>query len=197
MAEGETQGPNVTVTYCRLCGWLLRASWTAQELLTTFAEELGSVTLIPDDTGGVLPGPSGELPAHSVEMNGAEIGERCCGLPGRDRQLARVEGITPAGGQDRDRHPSTHPRLRPADPSAQLRRGQATLERHQPFDRCDLFRQREVAAVRVLRQSGLDHLHPCHRPHHGRRAHHRQARRRAAQDDGHRLSGPARCTGLV
>jgi selenoprotein W-related protein len=26
----------------------------AQELLTTFAEELGSVTLIPDDTGGVF-----------------------------------------------------------------------------------------------------------------------------------------------
>ena len=54
MAEGETQGPNVTVTYCRLCGWLLRASWTAQELLTTFADELGSVTLVPDTTGGVF-----------------------------------------------------------------------------------------------------------------------------------------------
>jgi selenoprotein W-related protein len=26
----------------------------AQELLTTFAEEVGSVTLIPDDTGGVF-----------------------------------------------------------------------------------------------------------------------------------------------
>jgi selenoprotein W-related protein len=26
----------------------------AQELLTTFAEELGSVTLVPDDTGGVF-----------------------------------------------------------------------------------------------------------------------------------------------
>jgi len=26
----------------------------AQELLSTFAEELGSVTLVPDDTGGVF-----------------------------------------------------------------------------------------------------------------------------------------------
>jgi selenoprotein W-related protein len=26
----------------------------AQELLTTFAEEVGSVTLVPDDTGGVF-----------------------------------------------------------------------------------------------------------------------------------------------
>ena len=54
MAEGEERAPHVTVVYCRLCGWLLRASWTAQELLTTFAEELGSVTLVPDTTGGVF-----------------------------------------------------------------------------------------------------------------------------------------------
>ena len=32
-------GPSVSITYCRLCGWLLRAGWMAQELLTTFAEE--------------------------------------------------------------------------------------------------------------------------------------------------------------
>jgi selenoprotein W-related protein len=54
MAESDAHGPNVTIVYCRLCGWLLRASWTAQELLTTFAEELGSVTLQPDTTGGVF-----------------------------------------------------------------------------------------------------------------------------------------------
>jgi selenoprotein W-related protein len=52
--SAEATTPNVGITYCRLCGWLLRASWMAQELLTTFAEELGSVTLIPDDTGGVF-----------------------------------------------------------------------------------------------------------------------------------------------
>jgi len=46
--------PNVAITYCRLCNWLLRAAWMGQELLSTFAEELGSVTLIPDDTGGVF-----------------------------------------------------------------------------------------------------------------------------------------------
>jgi len=46
--------PNIAITYCRLCNWLLRAGWMAQELLSTFAEELGSVTLIPDDTGGVF-----------------------------------------------------------------------------------------------------------------------------------------------
>lgn len=46
--------PNIAITYCRLCNWLLRAAWMGQELLSTFAEEIGSVTLIPDDTGGVF-----------------------------------------------------------------------------------------------------------------------------------------------
>lgn len=54
MADIESAGPNITIVYCRLCGWLLRAGWTAQELLNTFAEELGSVTLVPDKTGGVF-----------------------------------------------------------------------------------------------------------------------------------------------
>lgn len=46
--------PSVEITFCRLCGWGLRAAWMAQELLTTFAEEIGSVTLTPDTTGGVF-----------------------------------------------------------------------------------------------------------------------------------------------
>jgi selenoprotein W-related protein len=49
-----SRSPNVEITYCRLCKWGLRASWMAQELLSTFAEELGSVTLVPDTTGGVF-----------------------------------------------------------------------------------------------------------------------------------------------
>lgn len=49
-----TDRPNIVIKYCRLCGWLTRASWISQELLITFAEELGSLTLIPDDSGGVF-----------------------------------------------------------------------------------------------------------------------------------------------
>lgn len=44
--------PTVEITYCRLCGWGLRAGWMAQELLTTLAEEIGSVILTPDSSGG-------------------------------------------------------------------------------------------------------------------------------------------------
>lgn len=39
--------PNLSIEYCTGCRWLLRASWFLQECLTTFENELGSVTLIP------------------------------------------------------------------------------------------------------------------------------------------------------
>jgi selenoprotein W-related protein len=52
--ESMPTSPTIEIKYCRLCGWGLRAAWMAQELLTTFAEELGSVTLTPDVTGGVF-----------------------------------------------------------------------------------------------------------------------------------------------
>ena len=45
--------PRLTILYCRQCRWLLRASWMAQEMLTTFSEELGEVALIPG-TGGIF-----------------------------------------------------------------------------------------------------------------------------------------------
>lgn len=45
--------PEVQIEYCRQCRWLLRAAWMAQELLVTFEDELGGVTLRPG-TGGVF-----------------------------------------------------------------------------------------------------------------------------------------------
>ncbi|WP_168706352.1 SelT/SelW/SelH family protein [Gordonia paraffinivorans] len=51
--EQPDHGPNITITYCTQCNWLLRASWMASELLNTFGTELGSVTLVPG-TGGVF-----------------------------------------------------------------------------------------------------------------------------------------------
>jgi selenoprotein W-related protein len=47
------RAPRVEIEYCTQCRWLLRAAWMAQELLTTFTEELGEVALIPG-TGGVF-----------------------------------------------------------------------------------------------------------------------------------------------
>lgn len=47
------QKPRVEITYCTGCRWLLRAAWMAQELLSTFSDELGEVALEPG-TGGVF-----------------------------------------------------------------------------------------------------------------------------------------------
>lgn len=43
--------PRIDIEYCTQCGFLLRGAWMAQELLTTFADELGGVTLIPGHGG--------------------------------------------------------------------------------------------------------------------------------------------------
>lgn len=44
--------PIITIEYCPRCGWLLRAAYMAQELLTTFSEELKGVTLQPAEVSG-------------------------------------------------------------------------------------------------------------------------------------------------
>jgi len=51
--------PRVEIEYCTQCRWLLRAGWTAQELLTTFQAELGEVALVPG-TGGIFEVRAGE-----------------------------------------------------------------------------------------------------------------------------------------
>ncbi|MBW2271745.1 MAG: SelT/SelW/SelH family protein [Deltaproteobacteria bacterium] len=45
--------PRVEIEYCAPCRFLLRATWTSQELLTSFAEELGEVALVPG-SGGIF-----------------------------------------------------------------------------------------------------------------------------------------------
>lgn len=59
------ENPVVTITYCVQCNWLLRAGWMAQELLSSFGQDLGAVTLVPG-SGGVF----------TVEVDGVLIWER-------------------------------------------------------------------------------------------------------------------------
>ena len=44
--------PVVTIEYCPKCGWMLRAAYFAQELLTTFPEDIHGVMLHPSDVSG-------------------------------------------------------------------------------------------------------------------------------------------------
>ncbi len=44
--------PVITIEYCPKCHWLLRAAYMAQELLTTFENELKGITLQPSEVSG-------------------------------------------------------------------------------------------------------------------------------------------------
>ena len=41
----------VQIRYCPKCRWLLRSAWMAQELLATFEDEIGALTLRPAGSG--------------------------------------------------------------------------------------------------------------------------------------------------
>ena len=47
----NSRKPRVEIEYCSQCRFILRASWFSQELLTTFADELGEVALVPGGGG--------------------------------------------------------------------------------------------------------------------------------------------------
>ena len=46
--------PKIEIEYCTKCRWQLRASWISQELLSTFINEIGGVTLIPSTISGIF-----------------------------------------------------------------------------------------------------------------------------------------------
>lgn len=48
---GAESMPRVRIVYCTQCRFILRAAWLAQEILMTFAEELGEVALVPGRDG--------------------------------------------------------------------------------------------------------------------------------------------------
>ncbi len=44
--------PTITIEYCPKCGWMMRAAYMAQELLTTFTGDIYGVTLHPSEING-------------------------------------------------------------------------------------------------------------------------------------------------
>ena len=49
----EESRHRVDIHYCTGCRWLLRSAWMAQELLTTFEDEINELTLHPG-SGGIF-----------------------------------------------------------------------------------------------------------------------------------------------
>lgn len=58
--------PVVTIEYCPKCGWMLRAAYYAQELLSTFTEDLHGILLRPSEVNGTF----------SVSIEGSLIFDR-------------------------------------------------------------------------------------------------------------------------
>lgn len=44
--------PVITIEYCPKCGWMLRAAYVAQELLTTFTDDIHGTMLRPSEVSG-------------------------------------------------------------------------------------------------------------------------------------------------
>lgn len=58
--------PTIEIEYCPKCGWLLRAAWMAQELLTTFTDDVYAVQLRPSEVAG----------RYVISISGAVIWDR-------------------------------------------------------------------------------------------------------------------------
>jgi selenoprotein W-related protein len=94
--------PTVSIRYCTQCRWLLRAAWMAQELLVTFEEELGGVTLIPG-SGGELEIRVGDEIVWSRRREGrfpelAELKQRIRDRVAPDRLLGHSDRPATGGG---------------------------------------------------------------------------------------------------
>ncbi|QDQ27168.1 SelT/SelW/SelH family protein [Chitinimonas arctica] len=74
----------IEIRYCTQCRWLLRAAWLAQELLSTFEQDIGEVALQPG-TGGVF----------EVLANGVTVWERKAdqGFPDAAELKQRVRDV--------------------------------------------------------------------------------------------------------
>lgn len=88
----------VEIHYCTGCRWMLRATWTAQELLTTFDGEIAEMTLKPGG-GGIF----------QVFLNGERIWcrKRDGGFPEMKHLKQRVrDRINPEQSLGHSDHPS-------------------------------------------------------------------------------------------
>ncbi len=48
----NTKPVTVEIVFCTACNWLLRSSWMAQEILSTFSSEVAKLSLIPSKDAG-------------------------------------------------------------------------------------------------------------------------------------------------
>lgn len=94
--------PRVTIEFCTQCQWLLRSAWMAQELISTFSQELGEVALLPR-TGGVFRIAVGDQVIWDRTVDGGfpdvkTLKQRVRDQINPDRQLGHIDGNHRAAG---------------------------------------------------------------------------------------------------
>jgi len=83
--------PHIEISYCTGCRWMIRAAWTAQELLTTFEQEVDGVTLRPSHIAGFFEVRCGELVLHDRKSDGGFIELKILKQRIRDQLLPETE----------------------------------------------------------------------------------------------------------
>jgi selenoprotein W-related protein len=58
--------PTITIAYCPKCNWMLRAAYMAQELLSTFSDDVHGVLLHPSEVSG----------RYTISIDGVEVFDR-------------------------------------------------------------------------------------------------------------------------
>lgn len=86
---------HVIITYCKQCRWLLRSAWMAQELLSTFDQEITELTLRPG-TGGIFEVTANNQRVWSRKENGGfpditELKQRVRDVIAPERDLGHVD----------------------------------------------------------------------------------------------------------
>lgn len=85
----------IEIEYCTQCKWLLRAAWMAQELLSTFSEELSEVVLKPGKGGVFRIAINGECLVDRARDGGfpdiATLKQRVRDRVSPDRDLGHVD----------------------------------------------------------------------------------------------------------
>ena len=85
----------IVIHYCTQCRWLLRASWMAQELLTTFDGEIDELTLKPG-SGGIFEVSANDQRVWSRKAEGrfpeiTELKQRVRDVIAPERDLGHID----------------------------------------------------------------------------------------------------------
>lgn len=95
---------HVRIRYCSQCRWLLRAAWMAQELLSSFEQDIAQLSLEPG-TGGVFEVHVDDVQVWSRKADGgfpdiAELKRRVRDQVAPERDLGHLDRTRPAGPGD-------------------------------------------------------------------------------------------------